>query len=71
MPLTTQTPAEAMIARLAVPKYVLAGELRISPSDFARIIRGRQVPTHAQAERIADRLGATPIELFGAHEDSP
>jgi transcriptional regulator with XRE-family HTH domain len=60
------TSAEALIARLDVPKYVLAGEVRMAPSDFSRIIAGRQTPTAKQAQRIADRLGVTPAELFAA-----
>jgi plasmid maintenance system antidote protein VapI len=71
MPVKTDTPAETAIAQLGVPKYVLAAEVRISPSDFARIIRGRQVPTRDQAHRIAERLGSTPAGLFGEGGTAP
>lgn len=65
-----QTNAEAAIASIDEPAYVLAAEVRIGPSDFGRIIQGRQVPTPNQARRIADRLGITPEALFGT-SDAP
>jgi hypothetical protein len=65
----TSTPAEIAIAETGTPKYVLAGEVRVAPSDFARIIRGHQVPTSAQAHRIAERLGTTPEQLFDTEAD--
>ncbi len=58
------TPAELAISELGVPKYVLAAEVRIGPSDFARIVAGRQTPTQQQARRIAERLGTTAETLF-------
>lgn len=60
----SETSAEAAISAIGTPKYVLAAEVRIAPSDFARIIRGRQVPTSAQARRIADRLGVRVDAIF-------
>ena len=64
----TETVAEAAIAKLGEPMYVLAAEVRIGPSDFGRIIQGRQVPTPDQAHRIAERLGVAPETLLGAKE---
>ncbi|MGO8907496.1 MAG: helix-turn-helix domain-containing protein [Solirubrobacteraceae bacterium] len=63
-----ETIAEAVIAKLDEPAYVLAAEVRIGPSGFGRIIQGRQVPTPDQARRIAERLGVAADTLFGARE---
>jgi len=61
----TLTPAQAAVEKLQVPRYVAAGKARVGPSDFGRIIRGRQTPTRHQAERIAAVLGASVESLFG------
>jgi transcriptional regulator with XRE-family HTH domain len=50
---------------------VLAGQVRIGPADFTRIIKGRQVPTLDQARRIARVLGCPAHELFGAAYRDP
>lgn len=65
--LTTEsvTPAAAAAAALDVPKYILAAECRVAPTEFGRILQGRLTPSADQAERIAARLGSTPEALFG------
>ena len=60
----TESPVQAAVAAIGEPMYVLAAEVRIGPSDFGRIVQGRQAPTSAQASRIAKRLGSTPETLF-------
>ena len=59
------TPAQAAVEALHVPGYVVAAKVRIGPSDFGRIIRGRQIPTPDQAQRIAAAVGVPAGRLFG------
>lgn len=58
------TQAARAAAESGTPRYVLAAEIRIGPSDLSRILAGRQIPTGNQARRIAERLGLQPDELL-------
>jgi|1186.fasta_scaffold1200702_2 hypothetical protein len=50
------------------PRYVIAAAANINPTVFSGIITGRLQASAAVQRRIADALGRTVEELFGACE---
>ena len=44
--------------------YIIAAEARVPPNILSGFVSGRVAPTSAQANRVAEVLGLTIVELF-------
>lgn len=55
----------ASIAIDGRPKYLIAAEARIHPSQLAGYISGRTTPTPAEVQRLANALGVDVADIDG------
>jgi hypothetical protein len=58
----------ASIAIDGRPKYLIAAEARIHPSQLAGYISGRTTPTPAEVDRLAAVLGVSADDITGGAE---
>lgn len=57
----------AEIARLGVPKYVIAAQLPVHPTRFSRWLWGREPMPSSAKQRLAHVLKEEWVRLRGAH----